>query len=50
MDTSKLESNGLARDLVTDLEVCLDGIEGNHEEFYKTTKELKSTMNELVKG
>jgi hypothetical protein len=50
MDTLKLESSGLAGDLVTDLKVRLDGIEGNHEEFYKTTKELKSTMNELVKG
>jgi hypothetical protein len=27
----------------------LDGIEGSHEKFYKTTYELKSTTNELVK-
>jgi hypothetical protein len=50
MGTSILESSGLARNLVTNLEVRLDGIEGNHEKFYKTTEELKSTMNELVKG
>jgi hypothetical protein len=49
MDTSKLESSGLVGDSVVDHEVCLDGIEGNHEKFYKTTYELKSTTNELVK-
>ncbi len=41
--------NGLVRDSIADLEVHLDGIEGSHEKFYKTTYELKSTTNELVK-
>lgn len=49
MDTSKLKSSGLVGDSVVDLEVRLDGIMGSHEKFYKTTYELKSTINELVK-
>ncbi len=49
MDTSKLENNGLVGDSVVDFKVRLDGIKGSHEKFYKTTYELKSTTNQLVK-
>jgi hypothetical protein len=49
MDTFKLESSGFVGDLIINLAICLDGIEGSHEKFCQTTYELKSTTNELMK-